>query len=173
MNIDYNVVNYTRTKNIELVIIFLMMIHTTHKIYYQNYTLATTRACKIHLKYNTYYALVYIQEHIIYILSMADIKYMTIDYLYHYTQYIDTDYSYSVIILMTISFYTWIPLYLDLQVFSLNQLALSLYIWIGYSILISRCIIIKDNYKNILVLKNTRMNSKNYWRRYLLLKYLS
>lgn len=143
--------------------------YTSYQLYYQNYKFATTYPISTNVYIDKYLVLVYLVDSTIHILSVVDIYNSEVFFLYNYASYTTHSHAYSTMILMKIFSYHQSISYFDIDVIAFNYLAISLYSWLGYSVLIQR-IIISQSY--ILVLKNTKVHAKNFWRRCLLLKYL-
>lgn len=142
---------------------------TNYYPYYQNYTFATTYPIQNSTDVHEYYLLVYRMDVKIYILSAVDIYTTNTYFLYSCSASINYAYSYSIMLLMKILSYdkSLSSFYIDVTISNLS--AISLYAWLGYLVVIQRHIV---SYKHILCLQNTKVKAKNFWRRYLILKYL-
>jgi ribosomal protein S18 acetylase RimI-like enzyme len=114
--------------------------------------------------------LVYVDKQRIYLLSAIDVSKVHIDYIYIYSKYQNSSSGYSLLLLYLLYFSNNL-LHFTIDLLSINLKSLSLYMWLGYSIIQQRKNYFKSRSGYGITLKNSKVKSKNFLRRYTILKY--
>ena len=120
----------------------------------------------------SYFAIIWIQKQP-YLVSAIDIQHNILNYIYIYSKCLPQCFSASYyLIVMYHLYYCSSSTGLILDVLSLNIKGISLYLWLNYQLIMQRTVYDNTSSKYNLTLTYSDLPSRNYFKRYLVFRYI-